>query len=270
MDVRTLLDQRVPINRIPDQLLSAGIHMFTIQDAVRVADVSETSARPALARLEENNKVFSPSRGLYVAIPPEYRAWGTTPATWFIDALMAYLSRAYYVAFLSAAELHEAAHQRPQVFQVAVDRDLRNRSFGRVRLRFITNRAAGELPIVRINVPTGTIAVATPELTALDLTNRPSQGGGLGNVATIIIELADDKKLRIDRIAALVERFPLAAARRLGWLLENLAELDAGPLAEIIRKSSREPSQLDPHGPRRGHVDARWHVRVNTQVEADL
>jgi hypothetical protein len=123
-------------------LLAAGVHAFTTEDAAVVAGVKPDSARPALARLVKNKLAFSPARGLYIPIPPEYRSWGAVPALWFVDALMAHLDRVYYVGYLSAAEVHGAAHQRPQVFQVVVDRDLRARSFGRVRLRFITNRDA--------------------------------------------------------------------------------------------------------------------------------
>ena len=34
--------------------------------------------------------------------------------------------------------------------------------------------------------------VATPELTALDLTDRPERGGGISNVATVLAELAQE------------------------------------------------------------------------------
>jgi predicted transcriptional regulator of viral defense system len=43
------------------------------------------------------------------------------------------------VALLSAAELHGAAHQAPQVFQVMVDRHVRDRGVGRARLRFFAS-----------------------------------------------------------------------------------------------------------------------------------
>lgn len=38
--------------------------------------------------------------------------------------MMAHLGRDYYLGWLSAAEMYGAAHQRPQVLQVAVDRHL--------------------------------------------------------------------------------------------------------------------------------------------------
>lgn len=195
MELVEVVGSGIDITKLPDALLAAGIHAFSAQDAAEVAGIKPSSAWPALARLTKNRLAFSPARGLYVPIPPEYRSWGAVPATWFVDALMSHLGRAYYVGYLSAAEIYEAAHQRPQVFQVVVDRDVRDRSFGRVRLRFITNRDVAALPSIRRNTPTGTMAISTPALTALDLANRPENGGALHNVATVLIDLATDGKL---------------------------------------------------------------------------
>ncbi|MGH9008580.1 MAG: type IV toxin-antitoxin system AbiEi family antitoxin domain-containing protein [Acidimicrobiia bacterium] len=260
----------IDIGKLPDALLAAGIHSFTAKDAAEVAGIKPSSAWPALARLARNRLAFSPARGLYVPIPPEYRSWGVVPAAWFIDALMGHLGRDYYVGYLSAAEIHGAAHQRPQVFQVVVDHDVRDRSFGRVRLRFITNRDMASLPSLRRNTPTGTMAVSTPALTALDLANRPENGGALHNVATVLIELAEDGKLDDAALAELVARFPLAASRRVGWIVEHFTDVRLDHLADAILADGDRPSKLDQHGPRRGKVDPRWRVRVNTVVEPDV
>lgn len=182
---------------------------------------------------------------------------------------MVHLGRSYYVGYLSAAELHDAAHQRPQVFQVVVDRDLRDRSFGRVRLRFITNSVIADLPTVRRNTPTGTMAMATPELTAIDLANRPDHGGALHNVATVLIDLANDGQLHDEALAQLVDRFPAAAARRVGWIVERFTALRLDVLATTASGAIDEPSNLDQYGPRRGKVDQRWRLRINVEVEPD-
>jgi predicted transcriptional regulator of viral defense system len=268
--LRQVVGSRIEIAKIPDALLALGIHAFSAADAAEVAGIKPSSAWPALARLIKNKAAFSPARGLYIPIPPEYRSWGAVPAAWFIDPLMGHLGRAYYVGYLSAAEVHEAAHQRPQVFQVVVDRDLRNRSFGRVRLRFITNHEAGDLPSLRRNTPTGTMAVSTPALTAIDLANRPENGGALHNVATVLIELAKAGKLDEGRLSELVPRFPVAATRRLGWMVEHFTDVRLDELAAVISGAADQPSKLDQHGPRRGTVERRWRVRVNTTVEPDL
>jgi predicted transcriptional regulator of viral defense system len=182
---------------------------------------------------------------------------------------MAHLDRAYYVGYLSAAELYGAAHQRPQALQVVVDRDLRDRSFGRVRLRFITNCGAGALPLVRRNTPTGTVAVSTPGLTALDLANHPDHGGALHNVATVLIDLAREGLLDDAELAELTRIVPIAASRRVGWIVENHTDVRLGAVAEATGAALGEPSKLDQHRPRRGPIDRRWRLRINAVIEPD-
>lgn len=270
MSLAGVLDERVGIAGLPDALLSHGRHHFTTEDAAMAAGIRLDSVRPALARLIKKRLAFSPARGLYIAIPPQYRSWGVVPATSFVDALMAHLDRSYYVGYLSAAEAHGAAHQKPQVCQVVVDRDLRDRDIGRVRLRFITNRGVAHLPVVRRNTRTGTMALSTPELTAVDLANRPLYGAALDNVATVLIELVQDGQLHDDALARLVDEFPVAATRRVGWIVEHFTDRRLDELAEAASRAIDEPSNLDQYGPRRGKVDRRWRVRINTTVDPDV
>jgi predicted transcriptional regulator of viral defense system len=153
--------------------------------------------------------------------------------------------------------------------QVVVDRDLRDRSFGRVRLRFITNHDVSRLPTVRRNTPTGTAALSTPELTGLDLANRPDDGGALHNVATVLIDLAREDKLNDGELAKLAGKVPVAASRRLGWIVESHTDVRLDALARATGTVD-EPSRLDRHGPRRGPVDRRWRLRINVAIEPDL
>lgn len=43
---------------------------------------------------------------------------GSVPVTYYIDQLMDYRGKSYYICMLSAAELLDAAHQRPQQFWI--------------------------------------------------------------------------------------------------------------------------------------------------------
>lgn len=269
MALAGVLDERVDIAGLPDALLAAGVHAFTTADAAAAAEIRQDNARPALARLIKNRLAFSPARGLYIPIPPEFRSWGAVPALWFVDSLMVHLDRIYYVGYLSAAEVHGAAHQRPQALQVVVDRDLRDRSFGRVRIRFITNHGVRDLPSVRQNTPTGTAAVSTPAVTALDLSNRPDDGGALHNVATVLIDLAREGRLDDAALAKLAGKVPIAASRRVGWIVERHTDVRFDALAQAAGAASDEPSKLDQHGPRRGQVDRRWRLRINADLEPD-
>lgn len=226
-----------------------------------------------MARLRQAKQFFSPHPGLYVAVPAQYRTWGVIPGLDFIDAMMRTLNRQYYVALLSAAELHGASHQRPQVFQVMVDRPVAGRDLGRVRLRFYTNRKLADLPSQTRNTATGQARIATPAVTCLDLASRPNDAGGLNNVATVLPELVEETGMTGDELAALAHLYPPAGIRRLGWLLDHVdADVDTEILLATVAASTqgRARTGLDPAGPRRGRSDSRWGVIINTDVEPDL
>jgi len=256
---------------LPDWMIAHGFTAATTGQIAEWLGIPEGHVRMAMARLTRGRRMFSPARGLWIPVAPQYRTWGAPPALEYVDDLMRHLGRAYYVGWLSAAELHGAAHQRPQVFQVAVDAPVADRSAGRARLRFLTRRRAGEQPVELRQTPGGTVRVATPELVALDLADDPGAGGGLDNVATVLTELAEEPGLDAAELVTLAARFPAATGRRLGWLLE----CTGGPgdwsllLDHLRSRPEHTPARLNPHAPRRGGVDPRWGLWLNTDVEPD-
>lgn len=253
---------------LPDHLLSIGQSTFSLSQAKALLQRNDDAVRKGLERLTRSGQIFSPSRGFYVVIPPEFRSWGTVPAAHFIDDLMRALGRRYYVALLSAAEMHGAAHQAPQVFQVMVDRHVKDRAFGRTRLRFYTSRHVVDSTVEQRNVPTGRLLLAPRELTAVDLVEHPSAGGGISNVATVLAELAP---LNGETLAGIAAAHGRSTARRLGWLLAFVdADVDLEPLRVVAEAQHGSVTDLRAGAPRRGAVDRAWNVRVNTEVEPDL
>lgn len=261
---------RIKPERLPDELLSVGVSTFNSADAASRMGLARDRVHGALKRLADAGEIFSAARGFYVIIPPEYRSWGAVPASWFIDPMMAHLGRSYYVALLSAAELLGAAHQRPQVFQVTVDKYLPGRAFGRVRMQFVVNKQASQLTTTAVNSPTGTMRVSTPEVTSLDLANRPLDSGGLSNVATVLIELYEEREVDERSLTDAARLYPSASVRRAGYLLERFADFRLDALHAFARPEAHEPAPLDASGARRGHIDRRWNLRLNTEIEPDL
>ena len=100
--------------------MSQGRYWVSSTEAAQFADVPPQHVYPGLQRLRRRGAIFSPARGLYVVVPPEYRSWGVLPGELFIDPMMRALGRNYYVSLLTAAAMHGASHQAPQVFQVMV------------------------------------------------------------------------------------------------------------------------------------------------------
>jgi hypothetical protein len=112
-------------------------------------------------------------RGFYVIIPPEYRKLECLPASQFIPQLMDYLGEDYYVGLLSAAQLHGAAHQQPQVFQVFVKTNRPQIKCGAVRVMFAAKHNVMHIPKEKINTPRGYLLISTKEATAFDLYLTP-------------------------------------------------------------------------------------------------
>ena len=81
-------------------------------------NITEQSIKNDLFRLSTQKIIVPVYRGFYVIMPPQYAAKGIIPPIYYIDQLMSYLDKPYYISLLNAAELLGSAHQRPQRFSV--------------------------------------------------------------------------------------------------------------------------------------------------------
>jgi predicted transcriptional regulator of viral defense system len=99
--------------------LSKGKMSFSLKELKEeFANDSAITIKFGLNRLSEKEKVVSIFRGYYIIIPPQHAAKGVLPPAMFIDGLMKFLERKYYVGLLNAAALHGASHQQPQEYFV--------------------------------------------------------------------------------------------------------------------------------------------------------
>lgn len=266
------LDRGVEPRELADWLLAQGRNFITTTEASVLLGIPERRVAPTLARWRRRGHLFSPTRGLDVAVPPEFRSWGAVPAPYFVDALMGHLGHDYYVGLLSAAEVHGFAHQRPQGFQVITLARLRDRTFGRVRIGFITDASTSARVIEVVNTPTGTMRVSAIETTVLDLVAHQLVNGGISNVATIIGEMLEEDRIDTSRLAGAGATFPASVVQRTGRLLDFMSarvnlELDVGPLLAMM--PGRRSVLLAPGGDREGERDPRWRVIVNARPAPD-
>lgn len=266
MHIQTM--HEVSMQDLPDLLISRGRYSASLEEIRSLTGLSDAAIASGLQRLRKQRRVFSPTRGLYVVIPPEYRSWGVVPADWFVDDLMRHLGHRYYVGLLSAAAYHGASHQAPQAFQVMTDRRVLDRTIERVRLRFYVNEHTADTPTITVTVHTGSIPVSSREATVIDLIRELRTSGGISNVATILTEIGE---LNGSALATLAARHGRALARRAGWMVDHYGSCqDLGPLRLAARLDVGEPALLSPSGPRRGRTDPTWRVRLNISVEPDL
>ncbi len=256
------------IAELPDTLISQGRYWVSSSEAAQLAGVPAAHVYPGLQRLRRRGAIFTPTRGLYVVVPPEYRSWRVLPGELFIDAMMRTLGRDYYVSLLTAAAMHGAAHQAPQVFQVMVDRHVAHRDIERVKLRFYANEYLDRMAVQERQVDTGRIRLATRETTVVDLVVHPDAAAGLSNVATVIAQIGD---LDVPTLAQLASVRSRSVARRLGWLLDRFRDdLELEPLRAAAHAQDGYPTRLVRALPARGTIDIGWNLQINAPVEPDL
>lgn len=247
-----------------DELLSDGVVSITASRLAERAGTTPESTHLAAHGAKKRKKIFSPTKGLYVLVPPEYRAWGVVPADWFIDDMMTHLGRTYYLGFLTAAARHGASHQAAQVFQVVTDRPVADRVVGSIRMQFHSTSYVRNRPTQRMTGPTGTLIVATPETCALDLAERPDLGGGVN----LLLEVLGGLPLHAERLIEAARARSRATVRRCGWILERThPQLELEGLRNLAAPGAGDDTPLVAAGERRGSHDRGWGILVNTMAE---
>ena len=260
---------------IADDLIAHGQHFVTAGEIAERLGIEPGRLWGSIHRAIDDKKLVSVTKGAWVPVPPEYRKGGAPPPSHFIDPMMHFLDHPYYIGFLSAAAIHGASHQAPMVFQVATTALLRDRRIGSWRLQFARRAATAQRETIRKIVPTGRVDVSTPEVTVLDLVESPRLGAGLSNVATVIGDLLIDGHLDLDRLAHHARGFSLSVCQRTGHLIDLMAneldlDVDTRALHDRITNAGPAVVRLRPDHPQRSHVDERWHVEINTDIEHDL
>jgi predicted transcriptional regulator of viral defense system len=274
-----ILDQRAALSSYATRLLSEGRAVFSREEAQEALGIKRGAFLDAAERLQKRNYLFSPRRGFYVIVPPQYLAWEAPPPSWYIDPLMRHEGRRYYVGLLKAAELHGASHQAVMEFQVVADKQLPRIKAGRSVIAFYYRKdiKAVSKGIEERKTDTGHMNVSSVELTVLDLLRYPQAAGGLDNIATILSELGP--RLDAARLATLARGFERSVIQRLGHLLDRLGHAEAtGPLHKaLLRKGpvlpwielERSQAAEAEFVPEPVERDERWHVIVRRGPEPE-
>ncbi|WP_223918744.1 MULTISPECIES: type IV toxin-antitoxin system AbiEi family antitoxin domain-containing protein [Segatella] len=195
------------------------------------------------------------------------------PATYYIDQLMSYLQKPYYVCMLSAAELLGTAHQRPQQFSVMTTFPKRRVvSTRNVTIDWYYRDGLPEEALITKNTETGTIRISNPLLTAADLVQYQQHEGGLSRVATILEELSE--QIDINKQFAPLATYVKKVVWQRGYILENVVEEKnlADDLYEQLRASlgylKYQPlSTSTEDNP--SNRDIRWKININVEIETD-
>lgn len=258
-----------------EELQSKGKLAFSLRQAHEAfPELSEDAVKLSLNRLSKKDKIVSIYKGYYLIIPPQYFSKGILPPALYIDGLMQFLQRPYYVGLLSAAAYHGAAHQQPQEFFVVTSLPaLRATERKGIRVNYISKNSINEALIESRKTERGYLKISSPVLTATDLLQFEKRIGGLNRAATVLNELAEVLKPEMFT-STLFSEVSTYSIQRLGYMLEY--KIGQKDLAEALFTKAKEAKlsffrvPLKADLPDKGFSsDDKWKVIVNTEIEID-
>lgn len=257
-------------------LQAQGKSSFTAQEAAATLGISQGALNARVHRLMKQGELVTPARHLYVPVLPKDRLMGCIPAAELVPLLMKYKQQSYYAGLLSAALYHGASHQKPQRFQVIVDRQMRSVTLGKIFIEFTYKNSLVDLPLQDIVVKTGYLKISSPELTVMDLFLYSARVGGLNPIATILSELIEI--LNPEKLMDLIRKTGGKSwIQRLGWILERIETADEERQKLIVKNLQKyiETQRLSyvplaSELPTKGSMrNTKWFIIENTAVESD-
>jgi predicted transcriptional regulator of viral defense system len=230
-----------------------------------------------LKRLVKNGKIQSVWHGFYVVVPVEYELKGTVPPVVYVDQLMTYLQKDYYIGLLNAAAFYGAAHQQPQEFTIiSNEKNLRDKLKKGVKINFVSKKEIPHAFVRKHTTKTGYVSVSGPELTALDLLLYQKEIGGLSRAGTVLNELVEE--MDFNKITPdFLKLFPATAIQRLGYMLEEVLEQtdkakilqekvnQAGiKFRKTLLKPDMQATELSEY-----EQNEMWKIVINEEIEID-
>lgn len=252
-----------------EALQAQGKRAFTCEEAQQILGLPRFNTLIVLSHLKNRKRVVTLTHSLYALWHPAERQWGLHPLP-ILDALMRFKQNPYYIALLSAADYHGAAHQKPQWLQVMIPRQLHLRNATKLGLSFHVKKNFPEQGLEQSTTPTGYVFYSCPELTALDILGYQSACGGFGNVCLVVRDLMsclDPKRLKDVALA-----YPVVACiQRLGYLLEYFKSNSRliKPLKRLLSKKELVPIALSPSYQKKGPLQKPWYISKNVNMETN-
>ncbi len=211
-----------------------GRYAFSLDEALSSVNRTKTAIRMEIARLQQKGAVQNIKKGFYLIIPPEYSSRGTLPVELYLNDLMTYVNKPYYIGLLSAAQHHGAAHQQVQDYNVVIPPPtMRDINKDVVHIRFTTVAHWPEELISQKKTSSGYLPLSCPSLTAADLVYFQRKAGSLQRVVALLDELRES--INPNNLKKLMKRYPYTSTlQRLGYLIGEI--LQEQKLANIIHE----------------------------------
>ncbi len=250
-----------------------GYVTFSIEEAYNaLSDKSQKTIQNALSRAIVRGRVASVYRGFYVIIPVQYQLKRVVPPKYYINALMPYVGKPYYLCLLTASAFYGAAHQQPMQTQVMTVTPRLKASGKNPDIMWIYRTEIPDSLLHRVNNEIGPLCFSSPELTAVDLVQFAQHIGGYQRAATVLAELVESMDMQ--KMNEVIPHTTIATIQRLGYILEFVLEETekADQLFSILKTYSPRYKTLcmsHAHPPREDDISNRWHINMNIDIEID-
>jgi len=194
------------------------------------------------------------------------------PPQYYVDSLMRWIGKPYYLALQTAAALWGAGHQKVMKAQVMTELPQPTTSMRKNPSIIWLYRKSVPLDfVVRRNGENGQVSYSNPELTAVDLVRYADRAGGMSFVATVLSELRETTNFS-GAGTGVFRTAGVADIQRLGYIYDEILddEAQAGTIyAEMMRLGARiRPVALAPSltVPSKT-MNKRWRIKVNYEIE---
>ena len=266
--------EHINLEQWTDILLSKGKHSFSLAELkIAYPGLSDIALKYSLLRLSKKKKILSIVKGYYLIISPQYLSRGIMPPDLFIDSLLKYLNRPYYVGLLNAASYYGASHQQPQEFFVftrfPVMRPTQKKG---IRINYISKNEIDEELLEQKKTETGYLKVSNALLTAFDLVQYDKRIGGLNRAATVLSELVEEIKPEAIQ-SKIIYRIQVSTIQRLGYIIDVILQNDllSSALYNIASKEKFLRIPLKSAAPVKGYsYNDKWKIVINTEIETDI
>ena len=245
-----------------------GRYSITTDELHNKLDLSHKAILQGIHRLVNKGSLVMIRQGFYVIITPSYAHQKMLPTNLFIDQLMRYLKRPYYIGLYSAAALHGAGHQQPMDTQVIIKKpSLRAINKSNLRINWFVSNGWQESATQQMKADSGYFEVSTPATTLLDLVAYHKRIGGLNRLMPIIDELSEE--IRPKDLKNSVPGYPNPVVRRTGYILDHLGvEKLARPCYEYAAKDQMKKAKLSlSHDACDTLIDNPWNLHINTSLD---
>ncbi|ANF22621.1 hypothetical protein A7C91_05140 [Thermococcus piezophilus] len=231
--------------------------IFTIDEIANMTGIDRNPLKVLLSRLEKRGWLERIEKGKYIIIPLGAEKGEYTLHEFIIGSLLVKPSA---IAYWSALNYHGFTEQIPNtVFVQTTARKKKQdlRIFG-VRYKIVRIKPEKFFGIEKVWIEGFQVSITDGEKTVIDCLDKPRYCGGIIEVAKAFREELDTERLR----EYALRMNNSAVIRRLGYLCDYF-----GVDIDLPKPETRNYILLDPTMPREGHVDSKWKVIINVELE---